>query len=159
MDSRRPLYTSLIMSACCLVLAGCGSGHPETGKVSGKITYLGKAVTEGTVMFYPEKGRAGVGAIGADGTYQLATFGENDGALLGKHRVTITAYRTENEPEAPKSFEEELALADQKAPRRTRGLRTVWLVPEKYSNQATSPLQKDVAAGENTIDFQLSQNK
>ena len=156
---RRSTHCPLPTAHCLLLmlLAGCGSGRPETAAVAGKISYQGKAVTAGKIMFYPESGRPAVGTIQADGSYQLTTFDEGDGAVLGKHQVTITASRTTGGPAQPKTFEEELALAGKKSAPLSGQPVVTWLVPEEYSQRHTSPVTADVVRGENTIDFRLPQ--
>lgn len=67
----------------CAFSGGCGSGHPETFPVAGKITYDGQPVTQGTVVFYPEEGQPAMGTIAADGSYRLTTFEDGDGAAAG----------------------------------------------------------------------------
>ena len=134
---RLPAVSCLLLTAYFLLLAGCGPEHPETAGVTGKITYQGKAVTEGKIMFYPESGRAAVGTISEDGSYQLTTFDEGDGALLGKHRVTITANQVTGGPAQPKTFKEELALATQKSSPHSGLPVMTWLVPEEYSERLT----------------------
>ncbi len=100
-------------------------------------------------MFLPEHGRPAIGAIGSDGRYTLTTFDSGDGAVLGRHCVTIKSTRVTGGPQ-PKSFEEEL-----------RGVgrggvpRVEWLVPEKFSRPESSPLTAEVKDGKNTIDFHL----
>lgn len=119
---------------CLLACVGCGQNLPSTAPVSGRVTYQGKPVVKGNIMFRPEHGRAAGGVIGPDGRYTLTTFDPGDGATLGPHRVTIDAWQ---------------ASGDQI----TASIH--WLVPEKYSRPATSPLTADVKEGENTIDFDL----
>jgi hypothetical protein len=133
-----------------LLVAGCGGpSRPATAPVTGRVTYAGKPVPLGQIMFYPEKGRPAMGAIGADGTYRLTTFANGDGAMPGRFRVTIQAMRVTGPP-APKSLDEEL-----------RGIggggktTTEWLVPEKYSHQESTLLTAEVKPGSNTINFDL----
>ena len=52
------------------------------------------------------RGPSRPGALGPDGGYTLTTFRDGDGALLGKHRVTIEAKQVSGPP-PPKSFTEE----------------------------------------------------
>ena len=138
-----------------VLVAGCGPDLPDTAAVSGTVTYDGQPVTQGTVTFYPEKGRSSTGRIQPDGTYTLRTFTEGDGALLGKHTVTIEAMEFTGGPPQPKSMEEEIAMAaDGRLGRSTPG-ESRWLVPRRYASRETSKLTADVAAGPNTIDFKL----
>jgi hypothetical protein len=141
------------LSAAILVLlaAGCGGpSRPETVALSGRVTYQGKPVTCGEIMFYPEQGRPAAGAIGPDGSYRLTTFVSGDGATPGRYRVTILAVRVTGGAPA-KSFEDE-ARGGGGAPRNV----TEWLVPEKYSRLETTPLKAEVTRDSKTIDFNLT---
>src|SRR4051812_32223503 len=72
---------------------GCGGGDPEAGQVvpvSGTVTYMDKPVAKGSILFQPEKGRAAQGTV-ENGKFTLSTYGENDGALPGKHKVALIA--------------------------------------------------------------------
>ncbi len=93
----QPVAIALSVSAIVVVL-GCGGDDSGLGRrysVSGKITYKGAPVPQGTVNFVPTKppipeGRAAHGEI-KDGYYSLATVGNNDGALPGEYNVAIVA--------------------------------------------------------------------
>ena len=89
----------IAMMAFAVVLlvgfAGCGAlssapPAPTTVPVTGKVTYQGRPLTKGTVMFEPEgAGKEGRGEIQPDGTYVLSTYKKDDGAVLGNHHVTV----------------------------------------------------------------------
>ena len=89
--------------------------------------------------------------IGPDGDYRLTTFLPNDGAVPGKHCVTIDARRVINAKPAPKNIEEEL----RKGSPGGSEAKTEWLVPEKYSDRSSSPLTAEVTVETKTIDFAL----
>jgi len=137
-------------AACALTWTGCGPKRPETVPVSGRVTYHGKPVAGAHVMFQPEQGRPAVATTGPDGSYRLTTFVAGDGALLGRHRVTIQATRVTGIAQ-PKSFEEEMRSVGKSTG--TRALE--WLVPQKYSSLETTPLTAEVKPGENAINFDL----
>jgi hypothetical protein len=131
------------------LVAGCGPTRPETAQVGGRVTYRGKPVVAGQIMFYPEEGRPAASAIAPDGTYRLGTFSATDGATPGHHRVTIQAIRFKT-LQRPKTLDEEAHSGDvivRTAPE--------WLVPEKYFRLETTPLTAEVKRGKNTIDFDL----
>ncbi|MDC0936335.1 hypothetical protein OAS39_08600 [Pirellulales bacterium] len=143
-------------------ILGCGSGHPETVRVNGTVTIDGKPVEEGEIRFIPTGGRMAMGEI-VDGKYSLRTYDENDGALVGSHRVTITAtkikrrkgVRPEPPPEAPRA--EHQAWQDEME---SIGFEDVeWLAPERYSYVDRSGLTADVQPGTNEIDFPLLSKK
>ena len=79
------------LSLATAVLAGCSkNGGLITAPVKGKVTFKGKPLPNGTVMFVPGEGPAATGEIGSDGAYRLTT-GSIDGAVLGNHKISITA--------------------------------------------------------------------
>ena len=163
MNNRRPIdcwhprVSCSAVALCCLLLAGCGPDRPERATVTGKVTFRGAPVPEGKIMFYPETGRAAVGTITPDGTYHLTTFDPGDGAVLGRHQVTITATKVTGGPPQPKTFKDELKLATQKPKPGATSPKVVWLVPKEYSQRNTSQLAAEVTRGANTINFPLPQ--
>jgi len=79
------------------------------GEVRGKLVYNGKPVPEGSVLFAPkvdsesvEAGKPASGSPDQNGEFQLSTFRENDGALVGTHIVTYSA------PPAPQTIDKEI---------------------------------------------------
>jgi len=141
----------LSVAALILLLAGCGGpSRPATAPVSGRVTYQGKPVPLGQIVFYPENGRPAVGSIGPDGSYRLTTFETvGDGATPGRYRVTIQAMRVTGGGHA-KTFDEELRGGGSPGPAKVE-----WLVPEECSRPETTPLMAEVKPGSNTIDFNL----
>jgi hypothetical protein len=69
--------------------SGCGSETLFT--VSGRVTYKdGKPVTAGLVIFEPLSQKISArGEIQADGSFQLGTYRDNDGALEGEYKVLV----------------------------------------------------------------------
>ncbi|MGD0039728.1 MAG: hypothetical protein ABSE84_04780 [Isosphaeraceae bacterium] len=123
--------------ACWFVLAvvllsscwGCGSNAgPYVGKtvpVKGKVTYKGKPLTRGEILFEPDSGREANGNIQPDGTFELSTFKAGDGAIPGKHRVAVSGTSKKD------------------------------AVPVKYKNTSSSKTEVEVAEGksEYIVDF------
>lgn len=79
----------IVLSA---IAAGCG-GPPKTYLVHGTVLFPdGQPLTRGTVefeTFHQNKAITASGEIDKDGTFQLGTFGPNDGAIAGEHRVAV----------------------------------------------------------------------
>jgi hypothetical protein len=78
-----------------LPVSGCGSssgsGPATVVPAKGKVTYKGQPLTQGDITFEPiENGREANGSIKPDGTFELTTFKQGDGAVAGKHRVSVT---------------------------------------------------------------------
>ncbi len=72
--------------------AGCRRG-PQVVPVSGVVEVDGKPLTTGAITVIPDQGRAASATIGKDGRFTLTTFLPGDGALLGRHRVVVTAHQ------------------------------------------------------------------
>ncbi len=122
--------------AALIVASGCSEGDFPVAPVTGVVTLDGAPLPGGQIRFAPVNanqagltGKAGFGVIGSDGAYELATFGENDGAIIGKHWVTIYGHN----PRAPK---ESASLP-------------------KFG-KFTVPAQQEVKEGDNKIDIAIT---
>jgi hypothetical protein len=82
------------------LVAGCGPSHPPTYPVQGSVVFsTGEPVKWGTIEFYcAELKVAARGKIAADGTFQLSTYAEGDGAVAGQHSVTIAQAQLQGQP-------------------------------------------------------------
>ena len=87
---------SQLVLFCVVVLAGCNGTNqdsPPLGKVSGTVIIDGKQASNVAVNFSPvEGGRPSSGVTGSDGAYRLVYTSSSMGAIIGKHRVTISNY-------------------------------------------------------------------
>lgn len=121
------LRVPLLVCLACVV-AGCAKPGPAVTEVRGTVTYQGQPVTTGMVKFSPvslegEAVRPATGAIGADGTYQIAAFPGRKGSRPGEYQVAIVSYTG--------SFMDGTAK---------------YLVPKKYAEPKTSGLKASVPA-------------
>jgi len=143
----------LLPGAVLLVLAAGCSGkksnawtkaRPQTFPVAGAVMFEGKPVDGATVIFLAEgKSLAATGVTGPDGRYVLRTFEPKDGAIAGKHAVTIT--KTTEVVERPADPEAPLP-----SPKITQHL------PAKYADRAKSGLAAEVSEkGSNEFTFEL----
>jgi hypothetical protein len=93
----------------------------------------GKPLAEGgTVVFEPEqRGKMAVGPIAADGTFELTTYQQGDGAIVGRHRVAVTPLveLVADTAQSQQSVQEPL-------------------IPHKYQAATSSGIVFDVKSGE-----------
>src|SRR5262245_40614367 len=88
-------YRLFAVFIVAVLLAGCSG--PRMSPVKGQGTCTGKPVAEAAITFSPmprfekdlEPGKPATGFTDAEGNYTLSTFKNYDGALVGKHRVTV----------------------------------------------------------------------
>jgi hypothetical protein len=133
-------------AACGMVLAamlstlGCGSrGGLDLASVRGTVTYKGKPLDHGDVVFVPIEGTPGpqaMGTIGPDGSYAVKTAGK-DGAAVGKHKVKVMSRRVVTPEEAKNLKIGEL------------------LTPPIYARDDATPLSFEVKKGDNTYSIEL----
>ena len=122
-----------------LALLGCsGDGLPDMVPISGSVSYRGRPLDHGTVMFIPTRsgGRQASGRIESDGTYELTTQQQGDGAQYGEYKVVV--HSLEPHPGEPSRMEYE-ALAQ-------AGIERKQEVPQKYTSPESSPLSVTVDA-------------
>jgi len=75
-----------------LLAVGCGSGEKiPTYPVKGQITVNGEPAAHARVVLVPSDPNAPkpVGFAKADGSFELSTFGNNDGAPKGEYKVLV----------------------------------------------------------------------
>jgi hypothetical protein len=131
-------------AAVLLLLAGgCGGGTTSSlTTVKGKVSYRGRPLATGTIVFAPDAVRGNHGALARaaiqpDGTYALQTD-DAPGAAPGWYRVTVIALDS-TPPTSGKSFA---------VPRS--------LLPDKYRDPQLSGLSCEVKAERvNGINFNL----
>lgn len=124
----------LLLNLILLVGIGSWSGCTQTPAVvpvSGKVLYNGEPLPCGFVMFQPEQGQAAQGEIQPDGTFQLSTYGPNDGAVPGHHKVSVRSFSNQKAG---------VDGGDAEAPGRL-------LIPQQYTRFGMSGLSADVTPG------------
>jgi hypothetical protein len=120
-----------VLAALLFVSLSCGCRHgtrPDLGLVHGRVTLDGKPLADAVVSFTPDgRGRNSTALTDSEGAYSLNYIRDIQGAAVGWHTVRITTgdIRT-RKPE---------------------------LVPGQYN--VKSQLRRQVAAGDNAIDFPL----
>jgi hypothetical protein len=133
----------LALCAIGLVCSGiaCNRGPklPPMAKTSGTVTFNGKPVTGGVIIFVPDPskgsdGPMGIGEIDQSGHYRIRTL-RVEGALVGWHKVRIEDPMAGGPPRVAGPVQ----------------------IPGFYAKAETSGLTAEVKAGQdNQIDFALT---
>ena len=133
--------TGVALAALLAGLSGCGAGSGfKVAPVKGKLTHQGQPVKGGSITFQPlgagdakadKLGKPATAQVGDDGTFVLSTYGKEDGAVVGKHRVAYMAVFV-----APKDY-------DDKPP------------PSPYVGLVPKPGEVEVKPGANEINLEL----
>lgn len=120
-----------------LLMFNCSCRQDErkpTAPVSGVVTYQGRPLNHGRVVFIHECGQGAASQINSDGRYSLD-------AVLGKNVVMIECLDTKDTGAAS----QDLLLP-----------RGDSLIPSRYQDYITSGLTCNVQEGKNTTDFSLT---
>lgn len=130
------------IAAASLFALGCAKGpeNPTTFPVTGTVTYKGKPVEGANVSFVGDgTARPAYGLTDAQGKFRLSTFGDGDGAIPGKHRVSVTKMNSAGGPIDDGSMEaaEKRANQPRAAPQSA--------LPERYNDWNRSQLEFTVA--------------
>jgi hypothetical protein len=80
-----------ISAVVVLTVAGCDDGRPMRVSIAGTVLVDGKPLTVGDVKFVPQGARPSSGKIDASGRFRLTCYDGGDGAVLGVHRVQVSA--------------------------------------------------------------------
>lgn len=136
------LVISLSLLFVASTILGCGaSDAPELATVKGTVKLDGSPVPNADIMFIPDskagtKGPASSAKTDAQGNFELTGTGARSGAIIGKHKVTVTC-------PAPSSGDGTGEAAAKCS------------VPEKYSDPGTTDISVEVKDGENDIPIEL----
>lgn len=99
------LRLSAVALSGVLCLAGCGKQHDyQLAPVMGVVTLDGEPLGGGRLLFAPvansgsvKSGRPGFADIQPDGSYVVSTYGNEDGAVVADHWVSVL----NTEPDSP----------------------------------------------------------
>ncbi len=87
-------WLPMLMLTAALLMAGCGGGDgPERYDLSGTVTFAGKPVPAGSIVFQPDTSKGNSGPQGVadirDGKYDTS---DGKGLIGGPHIVRITGF-------------------------------------------------------------------
>jgi hypothetical protein len=118
-----------LLEGVALFAIGCGHSGPEFAPAGGLVTLDGKPVSDAGVMFTPIHGGPVASATtDSAGHFELHTLG-HEGALVGKHAISVTKGRTESKQVSNAS----MPL-----------MRYIPELPQKYMRRETSELTATV---------------
>lgn len=152
------LKNLLTAAALCTVgvFAGCG-GRADLAPATGVVTFKGEPVEDAKVMLHPLDGgpRNSYGTTNSKGEFKLSTFGLNDGALVGRHAVTVSKVDASALPQfnkeelATKGYQGasyEAMMGPGMAEKNEKKLKNI--IPAKYSSKENSGIEVDIVKGE-----------
>ena len=154
MRNRFSALLLIISVTWILTSMGCGGGPkvPQTVTVEGKVIYKDKPLADALVGFVSKLDTKDVfpahGTTNASGEFTLSTYidpeHEVSGATPGEYVVTVTKNEQQDMAKIMEEFKTNPAMEFKK------------LVPEKYTDAKSSPLNQTVKAdGNNTFEFKL----
>ena len=151
------IRTAVVFGCLALAAAGCGGG-PPTATVSGNITFEGKGLPAGNVLFVPAKGGANVSGSIADGQYTV------ENVPVGDMKVVITVLTQASVGGGPfagkgvgwekKGPPKGAPIPEGFDPKKANAPVTV-KIPAQYSDPDKTPLNYTVIAGKQQKDFEI----
>ena len=149
--SARSLLLCFLLASLLGLTAGCGKGGKQkVHSVKGVVKFNGKPmVGGGSILFLPVEGGSGKeasGFIAEDGTFQLTTYEQGDGAPEGEYKVVINQ-TTANEPDGGSD--------DGKAPVASQNVPEADHIPSIYADPGNTPIKKTVTEGGNDFTIEL----
>lgn len=143
MNSHRFSFAALI--GLCLASAGCAGDkkpqwqRPRVVHAGGLVLFQGQPLEGALVTFTnDELSASAFGRTDAQGRFTLTTFELGDGAVAGKHSVSVSKVQVANQ------------VVDKSAAPTWRNAHTSsqpqprWLIPRRYGNPTTSGLTAQV---------------
>ena len=131
--SSRAAAAAALVGAAVVLAAGCGSAEKPLD-VTGRVTFKGEPVTEGSVQFIEDRtGRGAEVDLGPDGTYKASLF-------PGDYKVVVTPpYMVDESQGIPNPY-----------------YKKVKNIPAKYHSTDTSGLTAAVSPDKATHDFNMT---
>jgi len=127
---------SILLGLAIVALNGCGAGGEGRRTVTGKVTYQGTPVGEGTITFEDQAaGFANQATLGSDGAYSLEVPDGTFAVSIQPPMVEISSGPESPPDEVTKDMQE---------------------IPKRYRQAETSGLSATVAKGQTTHDFDMS---
>ena len=134
--------------AAMVAFPGCGSGGPTPVPVTGVVTLDDNAVEAATVTFSPQfEGSPAMGTTDKEGKFTLKTQPLGEGALPGKHLVSVRKVTMSG------------VQADQdglSGPPAPGGVQEQWFTPKKYADAKGWNHTVEVKSGMEPVELKLT---
>ncbi len=139
--------------AAALVAPGCGGSPASSSSVQvwGRVTYNGKPVGYGDIIFRPaptNKSNWGVGMISEDGKYSLPA--DVNGVVLEPGRFEIFI-----KPPSPHEMRKHGVLSEEESDERAIAIAATYPVPKRFFASETSGLWVDLEREPTRVDIDL----
>jgi hypothetical protein len=146
---------SLLVAGLLLLAMGCGS----KGSISGTVTYNGKPITSGTIVFAPDSGEPSVNAPIADGKYTIDKVPPGP-AKVGVSSVfsgsgALTPMQMALQKSGGKPPEGDIPEGARKLMEGASNAKQGVKIPDDYGDPSKSGLTYTVKGGKQTQDFDL----
>ncbi|QDU74922.1 hypothetical protein Pan97_19420 [Bremerella volcania] len=149
------MVRTLMICLAAGLLPGCiDSGRPPMGTVEGTVTFEGKPVSEGSIIFEVSGARPATGKIKDGKIVEVTTFEPNDGVAVGEAAVAV--YATSGESVSAVTASPDVGQA--KLAKGYMGSGQASLIPDRYNNPSTSQLSCEIQPGKNHVEFELTKN-
>jgi len=141
----------------CMSVSGCFSKGPSLGQVEGTVTFDGKPLEEGTIIFTVPGERDASGLIKNGEIEQVTSYKTGDGVPVGEAKVAVIAVKTNAKtspgPSSPNN-EGNPAFAAQESSSMMGS--SEFLIPTRYTNPEKSGLTATITKGKNEVHFDLT---
>jgi hypothetical protein len=125
-------WAVFVAALTCFTMTGCGDSRPKRVPISGSVVIDGAPLKAGSIMFIHPDSRPSIGSIDPSGHFTLSCYEPGDGAIIGKHRVKVTACQ---------------ALSERS---------NQWYAPKKYADANSSGLEVDVTEAKDDVQINLT---
>jgi hypothetical protein len=125
-----------------------GACTPATGTVSGKVTYKGKPLTSGTVVFMGDKNVTAQSPIDSEGRYSLKI-------AAGPAKITVAVPTPVSVPAGQRMMDPSKMGASDKTVEKSKPSEKPVRIPAKYTDPSGTPLTYTVQSGNQEHDINL----
>ncbi len=143
------------LSIGSVALLGCNpSDRVPLGKVSGTVSYQGQPISDGTIILEVPGARSAYGKIINGEISEVTTYDVGDGVPVGKARIAVFATSAPAPAASP-------AAEPPSDPGTVTPVNASYmsggssLLPAKFNDPATSGLEAQISAGDNTLKLEI----